>query len=151
VRGGDATNYITEKKNHAQLQVFAGQPDRVSAGEHAAVSAWRERQAGRPWGHAVLIARDNNRRERLNALTRTELQRDGRLGASVHIGGCEFAVGDRVVARRNDRERAVNNGMRGTVIAVDPAEKEVLVRTDGGVQLRLDAPYSPSISSTPTC
>ena len=76
--------------------------------------------------------RDNQRRERLNALVRAELQRDGGLGESIHIGGCEFAVGDRVVARRNDRERAVDNGMRGTVIAVDPTEKDVLVRTDGG-------------------
>ena len=50
-------------------------------------------------------------------------------------------MGDRVVARRNDRERAVDNGMRGTVIAVDPTEKDVLVRTDAGAQRRLDAPY----------
>ena len=85
--------------------------------------------------------RDNQRRERLNALIRAELKRDGRLGESIHIGGCEFAVGDRVVARRNDRERAVDNGMRGTVIAVDPTEKDVLVRTDAGAQRRLDAPY----------
>jgi hypothetical protein len=92
-------------------------------------------------GQAVLIVRDNQRRERLNALIRSELKRDGRLGESVHIGGCEFAVGDRVVARRNDRERAVDNGMRGTVIAVDPNEKEVLVRIDAGAQRRLDAAY----------
>ncbi len=31
--------------------------------------------------------------------------------------------------------------MRGTVIAVDPAEKDVVVRTDAGAQRRLDAPY----------
>ena len=68
-------------------------------------------------------------------------KRDGRLGESVHIGGREFAVGDRVVARRNDRERAVDNGMRGTVIAVDPTEKDLVVRTDAGAQRRLDAPY----------
>ena len=89
----------------------------------------------------MLIVRDNERRERLNALIRAELKRDGRLGESVHIGGCEFAVGDRVVARRNDRERAVDNGMRGTVVAVDPTEKELVVRTDAGAQRRLDAPY----------
>jgi hypothetical protein len=89
----------------------------------------------------VLIARDNQRRERLNALVRAELKRDGRLSESVHVGGHEFAVGDRVVARRNDRERGVDNGMRGTVIAVDPIEKDVVVRTDGGAQRRLDAPY----------
>ena len=37
--------------------------------------------------------RDNQRRERLNALIRAELKRDGRLGESIHVGGYEFAVG----------------------------------------------------------
>ena len=85
--------------------------------------------------------RDNQRRERLNALIRVELKRDGRLRESIQIAGREFAVGDRVVARRNDRERAVDNGMRGTVVRVEPTEKEVLVRTDAGAQRRLDALY----------
>jgi ATP-dependent exoDNAse (exonuclease V) alpha subunit len=89
----------------------------------------------------VLVVRDNKRRERLNALIRAELKRDGRLGESIHIGGYDFAVGDRVVTRRNDRERSVDNGMRATVIAVDPTEKDLVVRTDAGAHRRLDAPY----------
>jgi hypothetical protein len=141
VRRGDPANYITEKERRRQLQVIEGDLQSASAGERAAVAAWRERQAACPWGQAVLIVRDNQRRERLNALIRTELRRDGRLGESIDIGGHEFAIGDRVVARRNDRERAVVNGMRGTVIAVDQTEKDVLVRTDGGAPRRLDASY----------
>jgi ATP-dependent exoDNAse (exonuclease V) alpha subunit len=94
-----------------------------------------------PVGQAVLIARDNQRRERLNTLVRAELKRDGRLGDSIHIGGDEFAVGDRVVARRNDRLRAVDNGTRGTVVAVDQVEKDVVVCTDAGAQRTLDAAY----------
>jgi conjugative relaxase-like TrwC/TraI family protein len=141
VRRGDPSNYITAKEDRGQLQVFEGDIASASAGERAAVASWRERQAACPWGQAVLTVRDNQRRERLNALIRAELKRDGRLGESIHIGGYDFAVGDRVVARRNDRERAVDNGMRGTVIAVDPIEKDVLVRTDAGAQRRLDASY----------
>ena len=141
VRRGDPTNYITEKERCGQLQLIEGEVQNATAGEGAAVAAWRERQAECPWGQAVLIVRDNQRRERLNTLIRAELKRDGRLGESIHIGGYEFAVGDRVVARRNDRERAVDNGMRGTVIAVDPTEKDLVVRTDGGTQRHLDAPY----------
>jgi hypothetical protein len=141
VRRGDPTDYTAEKTARGQLHIYADDAESTHAGEHAAVAAWRERQAACPWGQAVLIVRDNDRRERLNALIRAELQRDGRLRESIHVAGGEFAVGDRVVARRNDRERAVDNGMRGTVIAVDPTEKEVLVRTDGGAQRRLDAPY----------
>jgi ATP-dependent exoDNAse (exonuclease V) alpha subunit len=132
IRRGDPTTYTAEKAARGQLHVYAGDAQSANAGEHAAISAWRDRQAGCPWGQAVLIVRDNQRRERLNTLVRAELRRDGRLGEGIHIGGYEFAVGDRVVARRNDRERAVENGMRGTVIAVDPTEKDVLVRTDGG-------------------
>ena len=141
VRRGDPTDYTAEKTARGQLHIYAADAQRAAAGETAAVEAWRERQAACPWGQAVLIVRDNDRRERLNALIRAELKRDGRLGDSVHIGGCEFAVGDRVVARRNDRERAIDNGMRGTVIAVDPTEKDLVVRTDAGAQRRLDAPY----------
>ncbi len=141
VRRGDPADYTAEKAARGQLHIYAGDAQRANAGEHAAVAAWRERQAACSWGQAVLIVRDNDRRERLNALIRAELVRDGRLGESVHVGGCEFAVGDRVVARRNDRERAVDNGMRGTVVAVDPSEKELVVRTDAGAQRRLDASY----------
>ena len=139
VRRGDPTDYSAEKTTRGQLHIYAG--DAPGAGEHAAVAMWRERQAACPWGQAVLIVRDNDRRERLNALIRAELKRDGRLGESIHIAGYEFAVGDRVVARRNDRERAVDNGMRGTLIAIDPTEKDVLVRTDAGAHRRLDASY----------
>ena len=141
VRRGDPTEYITEKHGAGRLHIIAGDPQRISAGERVAVAAWREHQAGCPWGQAVLIARDNQRRERLNALVRAELRRDGRLGESVQVAGQEFAVGDRVIARRNDRLRAVENGTRGTIVAVDPVEKDILVRTDAGAQRTLDAVY----------
>jgi conjugative relaxase-like TrwC/TraI family protein len=141
VRRGDPTDYIAEKSGRRQLHIYAGDAPGQGGGEHAAIAAWREHQATCPWGQAVLIVRDNQRRERLNALIRSELERDGRLGESIHIAGRDFAVGDRVVARRNDRERAVDNGTRGTVIAVAPTEKDLVVRTDAGDQLRLDTPY----------
>jgi conjugative relaxase-like TrwC/TraI family protein len=142
VRRGEPIDYVAEKTARGQLHIYAGDAQNVSADEHAAIAMWRERQAACSWGQAVLIVRDNDRRERLNALVRAELARDGRLGESIHIAGYEFALGDRVVARRNDREREVDNGMRCTVIAVDPTEKDLVVRTDAGGQRRLDAPYA---------
>jgi conjugative relaxase-like TrwC/TraI family protein len=141
VRRGEPGAYLSAKASRGQLHVYGGDADTVVDGERAAIAAWRERQATCEWGQAVLITRDNARRERLNATARAELKRDGRLGESIDIAGREFAVGDRVVARRNDRFRAVDNGMRGTVIAVDPTEKEVLVRTDAGAGRALDAAY----------
>jgi hypothetical protein len=93
VRRGDPTGYIAEKQRAGRLHSVADDPRSASAGERAAVAAWRERQAACPWGQAVLIARDNRRRECLNALVRAELRRDGRLGESVHVAGKEFRRG----------------------------------------------------------
>jgi conjugative relaxase-like TrwC/TraI family protein len=141
IRRGDPADYLTEKSAHGHVHISIGDAQGQGGGEHAAIAAWREHQAACPWGQAVLIVRDNQRRERLNTLIRSELKREGRLGESVHIAGRDFAVGDRVVARRNDRDRAVDNGMRGTVTAVHSTEKDLVVRTDAGGRRRLDAPY----------
>jgi conjugative relaxase-like TrwC/TraI family protein len=141
VRRGDPSDYITEKTGRGHVHVFTGDVETARAAERAAIAAWGEHQAACPWGQAVLITRDNARRARLNALVRGDMLREGRLGASVHVAGQEIAVGDRVIARRNDRLRAVDNGMRATVIAVDPTEKDIVVRTDAGAHRTLDAAY----------
>ena len=141
VRRGAPAEFITDKNQEGRIHVIAGDGQSAAAGERAAVAWWRERQAECPWGQAVLVARDNDRRARLNALARAELVREGRLGESVQIAGREFAVGDRVVARRNDHLRAIDNGMRGTVIAVEQAEQQVVVRTDAGAQRVLEPGY----------
>jgi Mrp family chromosome partitioning ATPase len=141
VRRGDPADYIDNKTRGGRLHIYGGDAESVRVGERGAVAVWRERQASCDWGQAVLIARDNARRRRLNAIARSELKREGQLGESVDIGGQEFAVGDRVVARRNDRLRTIDNGMRGTVIAVNANEKELVVRTDGGAHRTLDAVY----------
>jgi hypothetical protein len=51
------------------------------------------------------------------------------------------AVGDRVIARRNDRELDVDNGTRGTVRAVDPDTKAISIETDNGQVRQLPADY----------
>src|SRR5512133_1520800 len=141
VRRGEPGDYLIEKAARGQLHIFSGDHETALAAEQAAIAVWRDREAASPSRQAVLIARDNARRARLNALARAELQRQGRLSDSVHVAGRGFAVGDRVIARRNDRLREVDNGMRGTIIAIDPTEKELLVRTDAGAERALDAPY----------
>jgi ATP-dependent exoDNAse (exonuclease V) alpha subunit len=61
-----------------------------------------------------MIARDNAMREMLNDLARQVLLRDGDLaGEAVTIADQDFRVGDRVIARRNDRDRDIDNGTLG--------------------------------------
>jgi ATP-dependent exoDNAse (exonuclease V) alpha subunit len=50
-------------------------------------------------------------------------------------------VGDRVIARRNDRELDVDNGTRGTVRAVDSDTRAVTIETDTGDLRRLPGDY----------
>ena len=59
----------------------------------------------------------------------------------MQIAGREFVVGDRVIARRNDRLRDVDNGMRGTVVAVDPDAASVTLEADAGGRRELDRDY----------
>jgi hypothetical protein len=50
-------------------------------------------------------------------------------------------VGDRVIARRNDRDYDVDSGTRGTVRAVDPDRLGVTIHTDDGWLRELPAGY----------
>jgi ATP-dependent exoDNAse (exonuclease V) alpha subunit len=68
----------------------------------------------------------------------------GLLGAvSIEAHGRTWAAGDRLVCRRNDYrpELDVRNGTRGTVLAVDPWERSLLLGTDEGRAVRLPAEY----------
>ncbi len=69
-----------------------------------------------------MIARDNATRELLNERARQLLLRDGTIAAEgVAIADHEFRVGDRVIARRNDRHRDIDNGTLGHVARDRPA------------------------------
>jgi hypothetical protein len=67
---------------------------------------------------------------------------DGTLApAAVVIAAREFRVGERVIARRNDRHRGVDNGTCATVQAVDTLTGTLVVETDSGGRRELDAAY----------
>jgi ATP-dependent exoDNAse (exonuclease V) alpha subunit len=69
----------------------------------------------------------------LNALARERMHRDGRLGDhELATGTRAFAVGDRVIARRNDRRADVVNGTRAEVVGVDLERRSVSLRTADG-------------------
>jgi ATP-dependent exoDNAse (exonuclease V) alpha subunit len=87
-----------------------------------------------------MICRDNRRRERLNELARAHLRDQGKLGDQVEVGGRSWAVGERVIARRNDRARDLDNGMRGTITALDERHGAT-IRLDSGATRRLGPEY----------
>jgi len=90
-----------------------------------------------------MIARDNITRATLNDRARELLLRDGHLrGDRVVIADQEFRVGDRVIARRNDRYRDIDNGTLATIADIDTRTGALKVLTDAGDDRLLDAAYT---------
>jgi conjugative relaxase-like TrwC/TraI family protein len=104
-----------------------------------AVREWIAAAAEHAPGQAVMIARDNETRGRLNELAREHRTEVGQLGSEHSHGGTPIAVGDRVICRDNDARVGVDNGTRGTVRYVDGAK--VMLETDSGAVRELPASY----------
>jgi conjugative relaxase-like TrwC/TraI family protein len=134
LRDGDVDLFAREYARHGRI---------VTAGTAAAL---RDRLVDDWFGafasgeHAVMIA--NRRRDvaELNRRARECVQATGRLGPDELIAGARaFAVGDRVVARRNARSLGVVNGDTGDVTAID--DGRVAVVLDGGRRVTLPTAY----------
>lgn len=137
VHDGKPDRYLRHKAREGELELHPS----ATAAEAAAVSSWDLAQREGSWGDAVMVARDNVSRERLNAAARQLAREQGRLGQEGHIAGVALAPGDRIITRRNDEFHAVDNGTRGTVRALDEDNGGVVFESDGGGVHRLPAEY----------
>ena len=96
---------------------------------------------------AVMIARRRVDVAELNRLARARLRAGGEVaGPELELPGGRFAPGDRVVVKRNDRRRSVDNGDRGRVLAVDREQGSLLLQV-GDRQVVLDHEYLASSTS----
>ena len=90
--------------------------------------------------NSVMIAARRSEVAELNAQARAIRDRDGHLGAwRVDIAGTEFAVGDRVIIKRNERRLGIQNGNRGSVTAVDAERTAITVELADRRRVVLDA------------
>lgn len=133
---GEPERYLDHKANAITLHAT----DRDAL--EAATDQWAELRAEHGPTAVVMIARDNTTREQLNTTARTRLLADGLLAdAGVRIGGRDWAVGDRVIARRNDRRIDLDNGTTATITDLAADGGGVVVRTDAGQERVLDRAY----------
>ncbi len=105
----------------------------------AALTDWRAAAAAHGPASAVLIVRDNATRDQLNHAARAHERAGGRLGVDVAYGERRFAVGERVICRRNDPAADVDNGTRGTLRAT--RNDGVTLETDAGAVRELPVAY----------
>jgi conjugative relaxase-like TrwC/TraI family protein len=92
--------------------------------------------------NAVMLARRRADVATLNAAARAALIERGEVQhGGVPGNGCHFAVGDRVMTRRNETRLGLTNGETGTVIGVDERHGRLLFRSDDGHDTPLPAEY----------
>ena len=132
---GHPQRYLDWAERSGRIETFS---DSAGACEQA-LTEWAHAATAAGPAQTVMIARDNDTRDRLNQGAR-ELRRGlGALGQEHAYGRVEVAVGDRVICRRNDGHLDVDNGMRGTVRHLDA--DRVVIDTDGGLVRELPAAY----------
>jgi conjugative relaxase-like TrwC/TraI family protein len=137
LRQGEVQAWSAAYRDHGRL-VARPTADELRA---TLVEDWWE--AARPEaGDPVMIAHRRSDVADLNALARGRMARDGRLGQEALMTDRRaFAVGDRVIARRNDRRTGVVNGTRGEVVGVDMDARSVAVRVADGTERTLSSAY----------
>jgi ATP-dependent exoDNAse (exonuclease V) alpha subunit len=137
LRAGRIDAWATTYRDQGRL---AARPTAAALRE-ALVDDWWESARARA-GDAVMIAHRRSDVAELSATARARMQRDGRLGdEQVTTDRRSVAVGDCVIARRNDRRRQVVNGTRAEVIGLDVERRSLKLRTDAGDEREIDAAY----------
>jgi conjugative relaxase-like TrwC/TraI family protein len=133
-RAADAVALLAESGRVARF-------DDARQARAALVTEWARAELQLP-GSNLMLAHDRADVAELNRLARQWRDAWGFLSERrIHAGGAEWAIGDRLVCRRNDYGLGVRNGTRGTVVQLDRFGEHLDLRTDHGQIVRLPAHY----------
>jgi hypothetical protein len=136
LRDGQPQRYLEWATAAGRIEMLSDETDATCR----AIDLWHQAVAENGAGDVVIVARDNDTRDGLNAAARELWGALGLLGEGCTYGGLTVAVGDRVICRHNDARLDVDNGMRGTVRELD--SDRVVIETDAGAVRELTAAYA---------
>jgi conjugative relaxase-like TrwC/TraI family protein len=100
---------------------------------------WVARQAG---GRHLMVATRHSDVDDLNRRARRRLAEAGVLGQEMAIGERRFAVGDEILATRNDYRILVFNGTRAAITGIDPDARRIEAVDPRGRPLVLPFTYA---------
>lgn len=136
LRHGRVSDWAERYRDHGRL---VAEPKAAGARDRLVGDWW---VAARSDMDAVMIAHRRVDVAELNSRARELMRADGRLGEEELIAGSRsFAVGDRVLAKRNDRRLDLVNGTRGKVTAVDLEHRSLKLRLDDGTTRQADTSF----------
>jgi conjugative relaxase-like TrwC/TraI family protein len=138
LRSGRVREWTDAYRDHGRLVA------RPTADElrNTLVDDWWEAARREDGSDSVMIAHRRADVAELNDRARDRMRRDGQLGEQeLPAGSLTFAVGDRVIARRNDRRANVVNGLRGEVIDVDHDHRALEVELGDGTRRQIASSY----------
>ena len=136
LRGGATDTAIDAYIDHGRLTLVADHDDAC----RRVVADWASHRDGQT---SVMLASRHVDVERLNVLARRTLRDDGVLaGDGAGLGGKGYAVGDVVLALRNDRNLGVLNGTRAVIEQIDTDHRTIRCRTDRHEPLDLPFDYA---------
>jgi hypothetical protein len=135
LRDGQPERYLDWATMVGRIEMLGDASDAT----RRAIGLWDGAVGDSGAGDVVMIARDNDTREELNAAARELWGALGLLGEGRTYSRLTVAVGDRVICRQNDARLDVDNGMRGSVRELD--SHRVVIETDTGAVRELPAAY----------
>jgi hypothetical protein len=105
------------------------------------VTAWAQAELDSP-GRNLILAHDRHDVAELNRMAREWREAWGLISdRRITVAGTEWAIGDRLVCRRNDYGLGVRNGTAGTVVDLGRHAEHLDLLTDHGERVRIPAGY----------
>jgi hypothetical protein len=137
LRHGDVTKAVVVYRDRQRISLTAT-AEEARAG---LVADWWA--AGHDPERHLMVALHHADVDDLNHRARRLMQSAGHLSEpSIETtDGKAFAVGDYVIAARNDRRIGITNGTRGTVTAIDAGAREMTVDTPDGRRIVIPSEY----------
>jgi Ti-type conjugative transfer relaxase TraA len=141
----DATRHLATGRTGEAIRAYAdrGMVHAAETREQARIDLidrWDAARQAEPDKTRMIFTHTNDEVRNLNEMARDKRREAGELGDDARVktanGDRDFASGDRVMFRRNERSLEVKNGTLGTIERV--SEQAMTVRTDDGRSVSFD-------------
>ncbi len=139
LRHGDVTRAVTIYRDRQRITLA----DTADTARAALVADWWAARADKDADRVVMIALQRSDVDDLNQRARALRHQHGELDGPVvtSADGHHFAVGDDVMALRNDRRLGVQNGTRATITGVDTDTRQLRAVTADRLPVEIPAGY----------